>query len=317
MLSLGILFILGVFIAVTPPPGAGAHDHRHGAAGLIESIASPDQRPPPSSHQSTLPPLLPPEHIDAKAYLVQMLDSGDTLLEHNSNEALPPASLTKLLTVLIATDELASQQAITFSRDAKEIGEKISFVKIGETLPRDEVIKLALIESANDAASALAETVGRRHGAQTFSDAMTVFVSLMNERARALGLADSHFENPVGLDEKNHLISVRDLAKIARAIMLAHPEIFTLSRWQSAIVTTSDKHTYSIRNTNELLKEFPNILGSKTGMTQKALGALLLLYPVGIGNRTAVIIILGSENRFGDGRQLIHWLEINNAAIPQ
>ena len=122
-------------------------------------------------------------------------------------------------------------------------------------------------------------------------------------------MTHSHFENPTGLDAESHAASAEDLARLAEYIARRHPELLEIARTREVTVRSRSGGEYAITNTNELLSEFPALLGGKTGLTDKAKGTLLLWYPA--GEKTALIVILGSDDRFGDGRKLIRWIEDN------
>lgn len=273
----------------------------------------------------------------AHAYLVRFIGSEQPLLEKRGEKEFSPASITKILTALVALEHLEDREEVAFSPYAKtqnEPDEKVSAVPAGETLLRDEAIRAAIIMSANDAASALAETVGKKLGGRTSEERITRFVERMNERARSVGMIHSHFINPHGLDaitpqecdalkeeekrldkkcdtpKQGNLTTAKDLARLAEHIWYAYPRIWDFSRTQEFFLTTNEKRSYQIATTNEILKDYPALLGGKTGFTDNAKGTLLLLYPIRTGN-IAIIVILRSEDRFGDGRKIIEWLEEN------
>lgn len=253
------------------------------------------------------PASLPEPTLEAHAYIVQIAGDLQPLLKRREEKELPPASLTKLLTALVASEILLPQDAVPFSQFAKVTDGKMSSVPAGESLPRDEALRLMLISSANDAALALAETAGTKLGGASFPERVALFVERMNERSREIGLMHSQFENPNGLDANGHFASAKDLARLAEYILKNHPELFEITRIVADEIHT-DRAVYPITTTNELLQEYPGIQGGKTGYTDNAKGALILLYPVKTG-QTAVIVLLGSHNRFEDGRRIIRWLE--------
>lgn len=261
----------------------------------------------PSEPILTRPASVP--EINASAYLVRVLgDTKTALLSRESLKPLSPASLTKILTSVIAEEMLMPEDEIIFTIDAKRIAEKRSAVALGESILRDDAIGFAIVGSANDAAMALAEAVGRKMGGESYQDRLILFRTRMIEKARAIGLFNSTFQNPTGLDEPAHFSTAEDIAILAEYVWIHHPDIWKTSRIFDFSATSLQGHSYAIKNTNELLREFPALLGGKTGLTDSARGTLLLLYPIK-NNGTALIVILGSEDRFGDGRKLIQWLE--------
>lgn len=246
--------------------------------------------------------------ISAHAYLIKVLGSDLALAKQREWKKMPPASLTKLLTAVIAKDNLATDEKIILSEESKKTEEKTSGIPAGEKFWRDDMLTLAIMASANDAALALAEKVGEEGGKLDFQEKINYFTELMQKKAHEIGLENSSFKNPSGLDAKNHYASAEDLTRLAEHIWYNHPQIWAVSRtFEKSIVSDSGRE-YKIVNTNELLKEFPAILGGKTGLTDNAKGTLILLYPLKTGD-IAVTIILGSEDRFGDGRKIIQWLE--------
>ena len=262
--------------------------------------------PPPAAVSRILPPLPP---LTAHAYIVQIQGEERSIASQRPYKPMRPASITKLMTALLAYERVPKEELIHFSESAKNTEEKTSNVRTNEAVSRDDAIRLALIPSANDATLALAEHVGNNASSTViFSEAVRTFVLLMNEKARDIGLTDSSFINPIGLDEEGHMMSARDVARLMEYIWDQHPDFFAISRAKDAVVISDEDRAYRIENTNILLSEYPAILGSKTGFTDLARGTLAMVYPVAPG-QVAFVVILGSEDRFGDGRKLIQWLE--------
>ena len=253
---------------------------------------------------------VPDPEVAAHAYLVRLVGAQNPLLKRREEKRLAPASLTKLMTALLAEEELGPGEKITFLPEAKKAEEKISDASAGEVFVRDDMLRFLLIASDNDAAMALAAAVGKKLGGGTFDDCIGRFVDMMNKKAGLLALANTHFQNPTGLDAEGHYTSAHDLAKIAEYVLAHHPHLWEISRTTDTVVYSFAGIPHAVKTTDELLYEFPGILGSKTGLTDNAKGALILLYPVRTRG-TAIIIILKSEDRFGDGRKFINWLEAN------
>ncbi len=245
--------------------------------------------------------------INAHAYLIKVLGSDVVLAKQREWKKMPPASLTKLLTAAIAKDNLAPDEKIILSEGSKKTEEKTSGIPAGEMFWRDDMLTLIIMASANDAALALAERVGERGGRLNFQERINYFAEFMQKKAHEIGLENSSFKNPSGLDAKNHYANAEDLAQLAEYIWYNHQQIWAISRTLEKSIVSNSGREYKIVNTNELLKEFPAILGGKTGLTDNAKGTLILLYPLKTGD-IAVIVILGSEERFEDGRKIIQWL---------
>jgi serine-type D-Ala-D-Ala carboxypeptidase (penicillin-binding protein 5/6) len=141
--------------------------------------------------------------VDARAYLVEDGRTGEVLLAGNPARQVPIASLTKLMTVLLTLERTQLSDIVTVSPEAAEIGESSVHLRAGEQLTVRDLVEACLIQSANDAAWALADHVGRGSESR--------FVAMMNRRARQLGLSDTHFVRPDGLDASGHVSCGRDV----------------------------------------------------------------------------------------------------------
>ncbi|MBE6690752.1 MAG: D-alanyl-D-alanine carboxypeptidase [Ruminococcaceae bacterium] len=190
--------------------------------------------------------------------------TGQVLYEQNADQALPPASVTKIMTLLLvmeAVDDgrIALTDLVTVSARAASMGGSQVFLKEGEQMSVEEMLKCVVIASANDCAVALAEFVsGSEEG----------FVRAMNERAAALGMKNTHFENTNGLDDtaRNHVTSARDIAIMSRAL-ISHEKILEYSGiWMDTV----RDGTFGLTNTNRLVRFYPGCTGLKTGSTAKA-----------------------------------------------
>lgn len=253
-------------------------------------------------------PRIPAPVLGAEAYLVRFVDDAEPLFMRQADARMAPASLTKIMTAYAARRILVPADTVIFSREARAVEERRSGVAAGEEFVRDDAVRMAVVESANDAALALAEAAGKKTGEGDYENRVAFFVRYMNESARVMGLADTYFENPTGLDAPGHTASARDIARLASEVWVRDPELFAMTREIKADVFSTEGKRHTIENTNDLLGEFPALAGGKTGMTDNAKGALILLYPVP-PSRMAVIVILKSDDRFGDGRKAIRWLE--------
>src|SRR3989344_2535666 len=246
--------------------------------------------------------VLPTPELLAHIYYVRFIGNTDPILKQREWKIFAPASLTKILSAVLVYDFLMPSAEISISEQAQSIGEKISGVRPGEIFFRDDLLKFVLISSANDATMALAENIGKNYGPKNIEDPIERFASLMNDKASRLGMRNSHFVNPTGLDADGHYSTAEDLAVLAEYTLKKYPQLWAVTRMIETEVLSQEGKPYVIANTNFLLKEYPAIFGGKTGLTDRAGGALILLYPVKSG-KIAVIVILGSENRFNDGRK--------------
>ena len=278
---------------------------------LLSLLGDEKQSVAPAMVSAALPALsLAEPLISAEAYIVRFAGSDTPLIGRRMDKPVAPASLTKIMTAVIAAEKLAPMDTGMMTAYAKNVEERKSNAKEGDEFLRDDLIRMALAVSANDAALALAEGTGWNTGAIGSLEQVAAFVQLMNTKARILGMTATHFENPTGLDMPRHLASARDLALLAEYVLARHPQFWAMTREPEAAVATTEQKTYALENSNDLLKEFPALIGGKTGLTDNAKEALLLLYPVK-PNKIALIVILRSDDRFDDGRKIIQWLEAN------
>ena len=195
--------------------------------------------------------------VDARAYLVEDGRNGDVLLAHNEARQVPIASLTKMMTVLLALERAQLTDEVTVTPYAAAVGESSVNLRAGERLTVRDLVEACLIQSANDAAWALAEHVGRGDSDR--------FVSMMNRRARQLGLADTNFVRPDGLDAAGHVSSARDVTTLAR-ILMQKPVVRQVVAMRDATIEGGRRlHTW-----NDLLGTFPGVVGVKTGHTTAA-----------------------------------------------
>ncbi len=195
--------------------------------------------------------------VHARAYLVEDGRNGEVLLAHNPGERVPIASLTKMMTVLLTLERSRLSDMVAISPDAAAVGESSIGLRAGERISVRDLIEAALIQSANDAAWALADHVG--HGSETR------FVALMNRRARQLGLDSTHFVRPDGLDAPGHVSSARDVTTLARLLM-QKPVVRKIVAMRDATIEGDRRlHTW-----NDLLGVYPGVVGVKTGHTAAA-----------------------------------------------
>ena len=235
-----------------------------------------------------------PPPVEAEAYLVQNSGTGEVLAASDEREQLPMASITKLMTALVALEHASLDDVATISRSTASVGESTINLRPGERVSLRDLIRAALVQSANDAANAIAAFVGR--------GSVGRFVDLMNERAEELGLTDTHFANPDGLDAPGHVSSARDVTKLARVAM-HDPFIRQTVRLVDTTAAGRRLHTW-----NDLLSSFPNLLGVKTGHTNGA-GWSQVAAARG-GGVTIYATLLGGETRDGrnaDLTELLLW----------
>jgi D-alanyl-D-alanine carboxypeptidase (penicillin-binding protein 5/6) len=197
-----------------------------------------------------------PPPVTARAYVVENAATGEVLAARDARTPVPIASLTKLMTVLVVLEHHRLGDVVVVDRRAGAIGESTIGLRGGERMTVRDLVKAALIQSANDAADALALSV---------SPDFSSFARLMNEKARALGLTDTHFVRPDGLDAPGHVSSARDVTTLARAAMRIRFVRETVRERSDTIAGGRTLHTW-----NDLLATFPHLLGVKTGHTAAA-----------------------------------------------
>ena len=240
------------------------------------------------------PALAAVPQVKARAWVVQNGTTAEVLLRHADRERLPIASITKLMTVLVTLEHAQPDDVVTVSRAAAAVGESTIHLRPGERITVADLVEAALIQSANDAANALALHVGR--------GSVERFVALMNAKAHELGLRDTHFVRPDGLDVAGHLSSARDVTQLARVAM-QRPAIRAIVRQRTATAAGRRLHTW-----NDLLSTYPGIVGVKTGHTARA-GWSQVAAARGRG-LTIYATILGSPGRAqrnADLAQLLSW----------
>ena len=195
--------------------------------------------------------------------------TGTILYEKDADKEKPPASVTKIMTLLLIFDALSKKQitlndTVTVSEHDASMGGSQVFLEPGETQTVDTMIKCIAVSSANDACVAMAEHICGSEDA---------FVAKMNTRAQVLGMKHTHFINCCGLDAEGHYTSARDIALMSRELIIKHPDIFHYTTiWMENIthVTKRGESEFGLSNTNKLLRQYQGATGLKTGSTSKA-----------------------------------------------
>ena len=207
--------------------------------------------------------------ISAESGIIMEASSGKVLYEKEADKELPPASVTKIMTLLLIFDALESGQIhledeVTTSEFAASMGGSQVFLEPGEKQSVDTLIKCIAVASANDACVAMSELI---------CGSEDVFVRKMNERAEGLGMENTHFVNCNGLDTDGHLTTARDIALMSRELITKYPQIHEYSTiWMENITHTTAKGTseFGLTNTNKLIRQYEYATGLKTGSTSKA-----------------------------------------------
>ena len=234
--------------------------------------------------------------VSAQSAVLIEYESGRTVYEKEADLTLPMASTTKIMTALVALEEMSPDTVITV--DASAVGTEGSSVYLcaGERLTLEQLLYALLLESANDAAVAIA--IGVAGSVKDFSD-------LMNKRARELGLTDTHFENPHGLDHKEHYTTARELARITRAAL--ENELFRTiaSTRKTTIPHTEVEGVRLLVNHNKMLRMYEGCIGVKTGYTQRS-GRCLVSAATRDGV-TLIAVTLNAPNDWDDHTRMLDY----------
>lgn len=236
-----------------------------------------------------------PPILSAQGVLAVDLDSGVYLYEKNIHERFYPASTTKLMTALVALEQYdLGAEVVVPSQNV--VGQKMGLFS-GEQITVSELLRGMLVYSANDAAEVLASLhPGGREG----------FVASMNQKAQSLGLKNTSFENPAGFDSDKNYSTAYDLYRLSRQA-IDNPFIAETVAIKHLEVKSIDQKTiHYLKNTNELLGAVEGVVGIKTGWTETARENLITLLKR--NNKEIVLVMLGSQDRFGETQQLIDWI---------
>jgi serine-type D-Ala-D-Ala carboxypeptidase (penicillin-binding protein 5/6) len=242
--------------------------------------------------------------VHASAYLVQDASTGEVLASYDAHARVPIASITKLMTVLIALREHRLTDVVSVDPRAAAVGESSAYLRPGERLTVSDLLKAALIQSANDAADALALSV---------APSFDAFAKLMNAQAARLGLHDSHFVRPDGLDAPGEYSSAADVTRLAQIVMRNPFVRSTVKEETETIAGGQVLHTW-----DDLLSELPNVLGVKTGHTGAA-GWCQVAAVRGPGGTIIYATLLGGPSRSvrnQDLASLLVWGEAQYRVVP-
>ena len=197
--------------------------------------------------------------VSAKSAVLYVPETDEFIYSKNACERLPMASTTKIMTALIALEECVGSEVVRVDDSAIGVEGSSAYLRQGDELTMEELTYALLLQSANDAAVAIACHIG---------GSVDAFADIMNKRAESMGLTNTHFENPHGLDSKEHYTTAEDLAKIA-ATALKNPMFKEIaSTYKKSFITEERSRTYV--NHNKLLNTYDGCIGVKTGFTKKS-----------------------------------------------
>lgn len=231
--------------------------------------------------------------LSASGAILIDAQSGQEIFSVNPDNRRPMASLTKIMTALLVLEHHGLSEIVTIAPIADNVGGSTVGLKPGDQFSVSSLLKALLLPSANDAAYALAIFDGRSVGS---------FVKSMNERAVALGLRNTHFANPAGLDSPQQFSSPRDLAWLTMAALKNSYFRQTVGT-RTAEIASSEGKTFGLQNTNEMLKASDEVYGVKTGTTDKAGECLIVLFRD--HDRPYLLVLLGSRERYTDSQRVI------------
>ena len=248
--------------------------------------------------------------LTAESVYVYDSRTGEVLYEKNASKRLPLASLTKVMTALVALDTAPSNSTVRITTESLS-PEGDSGLLVGETWKLKDLLDFSLTSSSNDGMHAVALALGALHQSNpTESEAQQDFVLTMNKKATALGMKNTYYTNETGLDESTKkggaYGSAKDMATLFEYILKNHPELLEATASNRIRAISLDNYAHSARNTNEIVYDIPGIMASKTGFTDIAGGNLVIAFDPEIG-RPIIISVLGStqDGRFTDMNKLV------------
>lgn len=241
--------------------------------------------------------------LSAQGVLAVDVNSGISLYEKNPDAPLLPASTTKIITALVALDTYKLDEILTVPKGVGVDGQKMGLFT-GEQMKFEDLLYGLLVYSANDAAMTLAIDYPTASGSGVSS--YDAFVSAMNKKAADLSMTNSHFANPVGLDEDGQRSTAKDLVRASEVAMRNTEFANVVGTKEITVKDVSGKFIYPLKNINELLGNVPGILGVKTGWTENARENLVTY--VERDGHGVMIAILGSQDRFGETKELVDWV---------
>jgi D-alanyl-D-alanine carboxypeptidase (penicillin-binding protein 5/6) len=239
-----------------------------------------------------------PPIIKARSAIILDLDSGGVLYELDAHGRHAPASLLKVATALVALEHLGLDQMVTVPVSINQLPWDSTRMGLrpGERLTVRELLYGLFLNSGNDAAITLAEAAMPRAS----------FIALMNAKAAQLGLVDTHFVNPIGLDDPGQYTSAADLARTSIELTTRFPAVAAIASTPSlTLPATATHHAYALYNLNQLIRTYPGATGLKTGWTGRAGGCLIAT--ASRGGRHLMVVVMGSPNIFVEAASLLDY----------
>ena len=246
-------------------------------------------------------------NIESKSAILMEATTGQIIYDTNSDEKVKPASITKIMTLILIFEaldkgEIELDEMVSTSKEAAAMGGSNVYLEEGETLSVDDMIKCIAISSANDASYAMGERIG---------GTIENFVDMMNNKAKELGMNNTHFVNCHGLDEEEHYSTAKDVAIMSRELITKHPKISEYSTtWMDTIIhkTKRGEKEFGLSNTNKLVRTYDGITGLKTGSTSGA--GYCLSATAKRGDISLIAVVMNSKDhktRFSDCKTLLDY----------
>ena len=245
--------------------------------------------------------------VTAPSVLLMEASTGKVLYEKDADTRRPPASVTKVMTILLIYDALSAEKihkedVVTTSEYAASMGGSQVFLEAGEEQTVDTLLKCIVVSSANDACVAMAEYI---------SGTEEAFVQQMNERARGLGMENTVFKNCNGLDTDGHVTTARDIALMSRELITKYPDVYEYTKiWMDTIVhkTKKGEEEFGLSNTNKLIRQYSYATGLKTGSTGEAKFCLsATAQKDGIDLIAVIMAAPDVKTRFADAQTLLNY----------
>lgn len=245
--------------------------------------------------------------VTAPSVLLMEASSGKVLFEKDADTKRPPASVTKVMTILLIYDALSEgkihkEDVVTVSEYAASMGGSQVFLEAGEEQTVDTLLKCIIVSSANDACVAMAELIAGTEEA---------FVQQMNERAKGLGMKNTVFKNCNGLDADGHVTTARDIALMSRELITKYPDVYEYTKiWMDTIIhkTKKGESEFGLSNTNKLIRQYSYATGLKTGSTGEAKFCLsATAQKDGIALIAVIMAAPDVKARFADAQTLLNY----------
>lgn len=288
------LLLLSLILFFLWYPGQNYYSVTH-FGGALKSWNQLAVKPTPAPYPVNKTGVYPGSEVSATSVVVQDALSGVYLFKRMSTLALPPASITKVLSALVVLDAMGLDDVVTVE-EIKNKGQTIGLVP-GERITVENLLYGMLIQSGNDAGYALAAA---------YPEGLDAFIRAMNKKAQDLHLSMSHFTNPVGYDDPSHYMTAEDLARLADVALQNKVLAKMVGIPQITISDVTHTYFHKLSNVNQLLGRIPGVAGIKTGWTEEAGENLVTL--IERNGRRIIIVVLHSKDRFGDTIRLIDWV---------